>query len=348
MFREQYNMLNQQVIPDETLLNDTILEAEKIQRKSHHKVPSFSKAVIVFAAICLCLFCSMPVLAASVESIYELMYLVSPSMAQYFMPVQRADEDHGIRMEVISAYIHGNTAKVYVTMQDLTSDRIDETTDLFDSYSINRPFDSLAYCERVGYDDSTKTATFLITLTEWGNNDITGDKITFTVKEFLSRKKTYEGILIPLPMSSVDIAANTQRVSDLTGWSGTGIADFDEENVAALIPAAPIIEFLVEGIEMTGAGYIDGKLHIQIAATRNNENDNHGYVYLKDSNGSRIDYTYSFNFTQQHEQAKRIDYCNYVFDIPQSEIAKYTLYGDFVTSGMITKGNWTVTFPLEQ
>jgi hypothetical protein len=37
-----------------------------------------------------------------------------------------------------------------------------------------------------------------------------------------------------------------------------------------------------------------------------------------------------------------------VFDIPQSEISNYTLYGYFVASGMLTKGNWKVTFPLER
>ena len=58
--------------------------------------------------------------------------------------------------------------KIYITMQDLTEDRIDGSTDLFDSYSINRPFDSSAHCERVRYDESTKTATFLITIDEWG------------------------------------------------------------------------------------------------------------------------------------------------------------------------------------
>lgn len=347
MFREQYNKLNNQVSPGEKLLQDTIRKAEKIENKSHNRVYSFRKPAIAFVSICLCLSLAMPALAATVEPIYELMYMVSPTIAQFFMPVQKSDEDNGVKMEVVSAYIHDNVAEINITMQDLIENRIDETTDLFDSYSINRPFDSSAHCERVGYDESKRTATFLITIEEWGNKDIAGDKITFTVREFLSHKETYEDIEIPLSLSTVDVAKETQKPLNRTGGGGVDYKQFDEENSVALIPSSPMGEFPVEGIDLTGVGYIDGKLHIQTAVTDNLEKDNHGFFYLKDNYGNKVDSSYTFNFVNQYDLAGRIDYCNYIFDVPQSEISKYTLYGDFVTSGMITKGNWKVTFPLE-
>ena len=80
-------------------------------------------------------------------------------------------EDDGIKMEVISAYINADKADIYISMQDMTDERIDETTDLFDSYSINRPFSSSATCERMSYDEETKTATFLISITQWGGGE---------------------------------------------------------------------------------------------------------------------------------------------------------------------------------
>lgn len=347
MFRDQYNQLNNQVTPDDRLLRDTICKAEKIEGKSHNTLHSFRKPVIALVTICLCLTIAMSALAATVEPIYELMYMVSPTIAQFFMPVQKSDKDNGIKMEVVSAYIHDNVAEIYITMQDLMQNRIDETTDLFDSYSINRPFDSSAHCERVGYDESTKTATFLITIEEWGTKDIKGDKITFTVREFLSHKQTYDDIEIPLSLSSIDIAKETQIVSNITGSGGIHYKEFDEENPVALIPSSSINEFPVEGIDLTGIGYIDGKLHIQTAVTDNLEKNNHGFFYLKDSDGNKIDSRYTFSFVKQNDQAGRIDYCNYVFDVPQSELSNYTLHGDFVTSGMMTKGNWKVTFSLE-
>lgn len=107
-------------------------------------------------------------------------------------------------------------------------------------------------------------------------------------------------------------------------------------------------ELEIDGIDLTGVGYIDGKLHIQTAVKESLDNDNHGFFYLKDVSGNKVDSSYTFSFSNQNEQPGRVDYCNYVFDIPQDEISNYTLYGDFVTSGMKTEGNWRVTFPLEK
>lgn len=105
--------------------------------------------------------------------------------------------------------------------------------------------------------------------------------------------------------------------------------------------------FLVDGISLTGIGYIDGKLHIQTAVREPSDNDNHGFFYLKDGNGNRVEHIYSFSFSNQYEQPGRIDYGNYVFDIPQDEIGGYSLYGNFVTAGLKVEGNWRVTFPVE-
>ena len=348
MFREQYRQLNEQVRPDKSLLQSTIREAKKIEQRSHHTLYAIRKPVVALVSACLCLSLAMPALAAAVEPVYELMYAVSPTIAQFFMPVQRSDEDSGIKMEVVSAYIHGHVAEIYITMQDLTGDRIDATTDLFYSYSINCPFDSSAHCERIGYDDRTKTATFLITIEGAENRDITGDKITFTVKEFLSHKQVYDEIKIPVSLSSVTAAQATQNVSNITGSGKVDCGQFDEEDPAALIPSSPMKEFPVDGIDLTGIGYIEGKLHIQTAVVDNLNKGNYGSFYLKDSTGDQIDCNYSFNFVDHDDRGERIDYYNYVFDIPQSEISKYTLHGDFITSNRMTKGNWRVTFPLSR
>lgn len=347
MFREEYKHMIDQVHPSDELLCD-VLESARGGEKKNITAFSFRRPVIVIVVVCICMSLAVPALAATSDPVYRLMYAVSPGMAQFFMPVQKSDEDNGIKMEVVSAYIRGNEADIYITMRDLTGDRIDGTSDLLDSYSINRPFGSLASCQRVGYDEKTKTATFLISITEWGNQKITGDKITFSVKEFISGKKEYEDIKVPIDLSSVTTAKDTQKVYS-TGGSGTDYEKYLEEGeTTALTPSQAMDGFPVEGIELTGVGYIDGKLHIQTAAYDNLDKDNHGYFYLKDSDGNRIDLDYDFHFVNQFQQPGRIDYYECVFDVPQEEIGNYTLYGNFVTSGMHTEGNWRVTFPLEQ
>lgn len=349
MFRENYKNFFSQVKPDETLV-DSVLQTTRNKVRSRQKpLNSFRKPAIAFVSICICLSFAVPALAANVEPIYRLMYIVSPQVAQFFMPVQKADEDNGIKMDVISAYIHDNIAEVYITMQDLTDkNRVDATTDLFDSYSINRPFDSAAHCERVGYDAGTKTATFLITIEQLDNKNIVGDKITFSVREFLSHKKNYKDILIPIDLSAVDVAESIQTVLS-NGGGGLDYEKFvrSDEKPAALIPLDSASEFSVDGISLTGIGYIDGKLHIQTAVKEPLDNGNHGFFYLKDGSGNKVKCNYNFYFSNQYEQPGRIDYCNYVFDVPQDEISRYTLHGDFVTFGMKVEGSWRVTFPLE-
>ena len=348
MFKENYKNLFAQVKPDEILVDSAIRATRNKVRSRQKPLHSFRKPAAALVSICICLSIAMPALAANVEPIYHLMYVVSPQVAQFFMPVQKSNTDNGIKMDVVSAYIHNNIAEVYITLQDVTDkNRVDATTDLFDSYSINRPFDSNAHCERVGYDANTKTATFLITIEEWGNKKIVGDKITFSVREFLSHKKTYKDISVPVNLSAVEIAKNTQTVPS----NGGGGLDYEKfmsvgKEPVALIPSSPMSEFSVEGIDLTGIGYIDGKLHIQTAVKEPLDNDNHGSFYLEDGNGRKVNSNYSFAFTNQNKQPGRIDYTNYVFDIPQDEIGDYTLHGDFVTSGLKVEGTWRVTFPL--
>ncbi len=348
MFREKYKHMINQVHPGDELLCNVLKSARSGGKRKNGKTSSFRKPVIAIVAICICMSLAIPALAATAEPIYQLMYLVSPSMAQFFMPVQKSYEDNGIKMEVVSAYIHDNAAEIYITMQDLTGDRIDGTIDLYDSCSINRPFDSSTSCKRVGYDEKTKTAMFLISITEWGNQKIAGDKITFSLKKFLSHKKNYRDVGIQLDLSLIAAAKDTQKVYTAGGGGKDYQAYTDEGEAIVLTPSQVMAGFPVDGIDLTAIGYIDNKLHVQMALTDRLKNDNHGSFYLKNADGKTVECNYNISFANQYEQQGRIDYCECVFDIPQEEIGNFSLYGNFVTSGMITEGNWRVTFPLEQ
>lgn len=349
MFREKYRSMNQQISPDKELVNKIIQSIDGTKRERNKGKNFFLKPITVLSMLIVLVLTVTPVLAANVPAVYKLMYLVSPNVAQFFMPVQKSSEDNGIKMEVVSAYIHDNTAEIYITMQDLTGKRVDETTDLYDSYSINRPFDSSATCQFVGYDDATRKATFLISITEWGNKKIAGDKITFSVREFISNKHTYKDIPIVVDLNNIDNTPSTKQVHS-NGGGGPKYKEYfpDYENKAkVLAPSAPR-KFPVEGIDFTGIGYVDGMLHIQTSVVNNLTKDNHGYFFLVDKNGNEIQSIYSVGFIENVDGGNRVDYDEYVFDIPQSEINQYSLYGTFVTGGLFTEGNWQVTFPLEE
>ncbi len=357
MFQEKYKARYEKIVPDQRLVESTIKQINsQVKWKVHGVRPFYREIIPIAAAALFCLFMAMPVLAANMPAVYELIYRVSPATAQYFKPVQKSCEVNGVKMEVAAIYMHEDTAEIYITMQDLAGNRIDETIDLNDSYSIRRPFDSSATCERISYDQETKTASFLIRIIEFEKHTITGNKLTFSVRNFLSGKHTYEGVPIEIDLGTITDAAQNKEVT-LSGYSGPGLhqegrADGRQAgDQFKVISPSNIVFSPVAGIDITGIGYVDGLLHIQTAVTGLLQNDNHGYFFLEDRNGNKIKSAYSaglIEYTGPGNSEGRVDYMEYVFDIPRHEIKNYRLYGSFFTSGLYTEGPWQVTFPLAE
>ena len=319
---------------DERKILDAKIFTVKSRRKSLEKIASWA------AAILLCFTLSISVLAATVDPVYRILFNISPTAAQALKPINLACEDQGIKMEVISAAIYENEAVIYLSLQDLTDNRISETTDLFDSYRINRPFDSEASCRFVSFDEETRTATFLIHISQWNNEKIEGDKITFSFTEFLSQKNTFDEKLSGLDLSKAAIAEETQKPESISGGGGISFIDYETD---CLVPAANDILSPVDGVTITNIGFIDNKLHIQIYFEDILSYDNHGYIDLRDESGNTAEY-YSISFWDDEKVGS---YNEIVFDISPEDIENYQTYGYFVICKNRTKGNWQVTFPLE-
>ena len=101
-------------------------------------------------------------LAALNDDVNQLLYRIWPQAAMALRPVNLISESQGIRMEVVSASLNGTESLVTLTMQDLEGDRMDETTDLFDSAILQLPYDGSGTCIQTGYDPETKTASFAV------------------------------------------------------------------------------------------------------------------------------------------------------------------------------------------
>lgn len=309
-----------------------------------YKKRGWTKWGTLAACLLLAFIMSVPALAAAdFDPAYNLLYMVSPTIAQKLKPVRVSCEDNGIEFEVISAYVEGNEANIFVSVQDLEGDRIDETTDLFDSYSINTPFDCSSSCKNISYDTETKTATFLISISQWNEQDIIGKKITFSAREMLSNKQEYDDALPDLDTNKI---STIPEIVEPTGIFGGGGMDYQEvaDNFCALKPMG-ILSSPVDGVDITAMGYIDGKLHIQAKYENILETDNHGYVYFKNTKGEEIQCVANVAFFIDNEHQER--YEEYVFDLLDVDLTEYELYGHFVTSSTHITGNWSVTFPLE-
>ena len=315
-----------------------IEDAKSFTVKNKKKSPW--KAAYPAAAVLLCLALSISALAAAIDPVYQILFNISPAAAQALKPIRLSCEDQGIRMEVISAAIYENEAAIYISLQDLTDNRIDGTTDLFDSYRINRPFASAASCSLISFDEETGAATFLIHISQFNNEKIEGDKITFSFSEFLSHKNMFDGKLSGLDLSNIKTAEETQKPESVRG--GGGIMDVDY-STDCLVPLADGILSPVDGVTVTNIGFIDNMLHVQIYFEDILTYDNHGYIDMRDEYGNQAE-SYSISFWDDEKSGS---YDEIVYHISPEDIENYRAYGYFVTCTNRTKGNWQVTFPFE-
>ena len=325
--------------------DNAILDAKSYQRPKSHRWLRWGAWA---ACICLVISLSIPTMAAKIPSFYNVIYEISPATAQFFKPVQRSCESQGIQMEVVASYIHEDTAEIYVSLQDLEGDRLSESTDLFDSYSIHTPFDCTSNCTLVSYDPNTKTATFLITIEQWGNVDIVGDKLTFSVRELLGQNEEHKGTINDVDLGHITLSTSTQAVSS-RGMSGDEyVAEneyADSSTGVVVLKSNGRIASPTGGVALTGIGYIDGKLHVQVYYEDILKTDNHGFIKLINKNtGESIDCYGSVSF---FDEEQRGSYTDYVFtNIPMETLGEYELYGEFVTSSGSIEGDWSITFPL--
>ena len=102
----------------------------------------------------------------------------------------------------------------------------------------------------------------------------------------------------------------------------------------------------VDGVTLTGIGYVDGRLHVQVYYADILKTDNHGSISLVNrETGEQIECDGSAAF---FDSKRAGSYEDYIFTgIEADALGTYALYGTFVTSAGPVEGNWSVTFPLE-
>lgn len=300
-------------------------------------------------AACICVLCcsTITVLAASDSDFaYNFLYEISPYIAQKLKPVRVSCEDNGIKMEVIAADINGANATIMVSMQDLISERLDETTDLFDSYSIHTPYDQTAGCSLVEYDDETQTAIFMLTIEQMNQKLIPGDKITFSVSKILSEKYHNNFEINQVDLENISLISDLMKNPKIRGWGGMDTLSIEEDKLQLIRPEKEMDLVLQKGVSLTGYGIIDGRIHVQVRYDNISDTDNHGYIYLKNPDGEVLDCKYNVAFW---DDMNKDSYEEYVFEVPCDELGNYEIWGEFWTcnAGTIV-GDWNVTFPLER
>ncbi|MCH5192336.1 MAG: hypothetical protein J1F11_00135 [Oscillospiraceae bacterium] len=323
---------------DDTLIIEAKRPAPKIKLKQ-------AKPAIAAAVLLLCLSAPLPTaVALGSDTAYQALYLISPAAAQVFKPVRKSCTDKGIMMEIISASVDGSKASFYISLQDLEGKGLDPTVDLFDSYSINCPYDSTGYCSFSEYDEETNTAYFLVNIERMDRKKIRNDKITFSVKELIFGKQDYEGVLSEIDLTNIPYEPDTQSSIPYRGASFK-YKEPDYRDYRYLIPDASPLASPVDGVSVTGIGYINGALHIQTHYEDIGRTDNHGSVYLADESGSRIEFDNECDISFWDDEHKG-SYDEKIIEMPYEDISDYRLYGSFLTSKGYESGKWEITFEL--
>ncbi|MEN6634989.1 MAG: hypothetical protein ABFC56_04015 [Clostridiaceae bacterium] len=290
---------------------------------------------VAFAVFAVCLLTITPALAAEIPEVYDMLYFVLPETAQFFKPVQKSDIDQDIEIKIESVYVHGAQADAVISVRDLSQDRLSEKIDFDDSYDIHTGFDSVGTCNQIDYDAATRTATFLIETSSMNPGDlIVGKKLTISFQTLLSGKTEKLAYPIPIDWSTIPDTAQTVQSEP---YSETVLA-IGETQVAIFD------EFMI-----TGIGYVDGKLHIQLYTPRRHTFSDHAFLYLKSGEEEPLagSMFYRGGYSGDPVLDREADYIDYVFDVPKEELSKYTLLGDFYGYQTRIDGDWSITFPLE-
>ncbi len=194
-------------------------------------------------------------------------------------------------------------------------------------------------------NEGEKKATFLIYQKLNNHQKIRGNKAKFNVSQFISHKHEKELELSAISLTDLPANPKTKTNVNIRGESGN-TSDKEEVTVKEFLEEREDQKFSpFNGVTITAYAFVDGKLHIQADYGDILKTDNHGFIWLQDKDGNKIDCSKSVSFWHEDESAS---YEEYVFDIsPGTDLENLSVWGWFQTADMLTTGNWSVTFPIE-
>lgn len=350
-FENNYRSMNESILPDRALIEDTLTRMERGETPKR-RPRRLRRIVTLAAAAAVAVGCITPALATHVPEVYQALYAISPAVTQALMPVNESCESSGVKMEVVSAAIDGDTAGVYLTLTDTTGELFGSNApDLYDSYSLHYParIGQLSQCHLVEYDAKAAAATYYIEIANIGGEQYIGDKFTFSVRQLLIGKQKQTGVGVSYDLSDVPLDPQT-AVHPINGASSIGAmpAEIDRkingDGYDFLVPQGSLWQSDDGIFSLTAAGYADGYLHLQYAASKSLAQSNHAELFLHAPNGTQIwhEYTVSYN-----DYENDISYTDFVYPIRCEDLPNCTLSTNMYTTAARMEGNWQVTFRLE-
>ncbi len=350
MMKEQYNQMYENLHPEEELIENTIHAASEV--KPSRPVIKYTVAAAACAALAVG---SVPVLAANVPAFYELLHKIAPETAEQFKPVQTSCVDQGIRMEVGAIYVNENDVKIYLTLQDLESDRLNmDLEKVYKQYTFETPgFDSYGWSgglDFVEYDPETKTLTTLIEIETNKKYFMAGKEMAFHLDSVLGDRIEYDGMMDNVNLAEIPLSSTIWTDDALfnAGYSTSGskAAMTVTEDMWKMLEPSMEIELPMESVAITAIGYIDGQLHIQLRCS-DLDMQTAGNLHLIKENGSEVSGELVYYGEVTTDNGK-YHYSDFIFDVSEEELRECELSGYLTKYTAGVQGNWDVTFTIPE
>ena len=344
---ESYQNAMEQITAPEALTQRTLqqmrsqFQRQREQQKKWWRLP-------VVAAICgMCMLGAVPVMAAHVPLVAAMLEQLSPELARMLTPVELSCTDNGIRMQVEAVAQSEEEILVYLTIQDLEGDRVDETTNLY-HYNIDG-YHTFTH-SIISYDAEQRKA--LLELRAHHGDGIMPQKTVVQVTSFLSKEQAYENI--PVAIQEGLEQAETMQVKSMDSGGDLlekAAADENLWNIRVLQPGQKqALREDIDFVYITGMGYVDNVLHVQTwwAPSVNN----HGYLSVHSADGQEVQPAIAYFYLSADgtpaspfsQAADKQQYIEYVWDISPEELAQCQLSATLFADTCYVEGNWKVSF----
>ncbi|MBB4822982.1 hypothetical protein HNO89_000200 [Sporosarcina luteola] len=285
---------------------------------------------------------SISVGATMNEGINNLVSIVSPELAILLQPINRIAEDEGVKMEVIAAMQDEDMAVIYVTMQGIDGNPIDETLDVYDfSISKGRSFTN----QTVHYDKETNTAT--VRFLSFGGDS--ANKLKLNIRTLLTNKEIFEDVAIPVDLTEIPQQQVVELPEDTIRGAGGPGGGIDTPNMVLAAGNLNIQTPYYDKMKITNVGIQDDRLYIQTEWTANDAID-HAQFFLVNAKGEKIKSTKGISYGRDETGAPVYNY-NYeeiIFDVKDLNLADYQLQSKIYSYGDQVNGKWEATFKLNE
>lgn len=348
------NALNDVNTPEYNIVSE--IEKSRAAKKS----PSFKRHMVTVATSIFLMLFTVAAAAATISGFKYLLSIIGEENTAVITPVEISDEDQGIKMEVVAAGRFDNILRVYVTLQDMTGERLGDDVSLIEHFR-------LTGMERVGgmsswgwklidYDEENNKATMLFELA--GSSKLEGEELTLEINKILYNTKEYWNYKVTeADLSNVDRNPPIFYAMMNQFLSTSNINYIGEDVVLVLKEQSDKISFpQTEGFNICAMGVVDGKLHIK---TRNYENEDKDISYnlyfvdlkspQKYENLINPEGIFRFNLDEKGDITKETDfpaYIEHIYDIDTDRLDEYELLA-YIRESDAIEGDWEVSFNSE-